>query len=161
MKENITVSTGKVVAIGKLKVFSTKAFSHTIPELSFLVALSKDGLFTATCFPLLIDVTTTDEMSAVKSLEKSCAESLVRLFEDTRCDAWEQLHELSESPIGEEFATAYRHVRLNLAERGVDMKSSRERYLENKIEELKKELSLLKGSKQTIDVDVVNYERAA
>lgn len=161
MKEGIKVSTGDVVAIGELKVFATEKFPYNIPDFSFLVSKSDDGLYTATCFDLLISVTAGDEMIAVGAMRQGCAEFLTRLFGDKRCDAWAQLHELLSSGVVQEFVDAYKHIRLNLAECGIDVNAGREKYLLDKISQIEKELSELKGKGQGIDVDVVNYEKAA
>lgn len=164
MKENITVPTGTVVGIGKLKVFTTEEFPFVIPTLSFLVAKSGDGTFTATCMQLALDVSASDERIAVKFLAEGCSGFLKTLFRDSqnREAAWSQLHELFKSSDVQDFKDAYVDAQLNLSEKGVEIKSKYEEYLEARLKEISQELEMYKGKKSDeMKVDVVTYEKVA
>lgn len=164
MKESITVPTGKVVGIGKLKVFATEDFPFVIPTLSFLVAKSEDKVFTATCMQLVLDVSASDENVAVRCLAEGCCNFLKSLFRDSenKDNAWLQLHELFNSEDVKDFKTAYADAQLNLSEKGIEIKSKYEEYLEARLNEISEELEIYKGKKTNeMKVDVVNYEKVA
>lgn len=164
MKENITVPTGKVVGIGKIKVFTTEDFPFVIPMLSFLVAKADDGTFTATCMQLSLDVSASDERVTARCLAEGCCNFLKTLFKDSKNSesAWLQLHELFKSDDVKEFKNAYADAQLNLSEKGIEIKSRYEEYLEARLQEISQELEIYKVKKSDeIKVDVVNYERVA
>lgn len=164
MKENIKVPTGKVVGIGKLKVFTTEDFPFVIPTLSFIVARADDGTFTATCMQLSLDVSASDESVTVRCLAEGCCNFLKMLFRNSQDNdsAWLQLHELFKSDDVKEFKDAYTDAQLNLSEKGIEIKSRYEKYLEARIQEISQELEIYKGRKSDeMKVDVINYEKVA
>lgn len=55
MRKIRDIESGKVVGIGKLKIFMTEEFQHEIPTLSFVMAKDNSGHFVATCIPLIVE----------------------------------------------------------------------------------------------------------
>ena len=160
MKENITVPTGKVVGIGKLKVFTTEDFPFVIPTLSFLVAKSDDGNYTASCLHLLLDSSANSDRDAVDRLQQNCKDFLTDLFGCgmDRNAIWNELHELINSKSAAPFWAAYRDVQLNLAEIGVDLKFEREKFYEARIKELEAQIEAMRNIRAPMEVRVVSYQ---
>lgn len=159
MKENITVPTGTVVGIGKIKVFTTENFKKVIPTLSFIVA-EQEGRFTGTCIPLCLDCSADSTKEVCDKLSNLCEEFLSDLFGYNSENAWNQLHELFNSEAGNDFRKAYYDVQLNLAEKGISYTSDMEDYLSKRLEEAEEELQLYKqGLKKQIYADVVSFEK--
>lgn len=159
MRQNITVPTGKVIGIGKLKVFASDDFPYIVPTLSFVVAKTEKGEYTASCMQLLLDGAADNEMDAVKRLNKSCKNFLQQLFHRLEpADAWEQLHELMEDTSSSEYWTAYRDMQLNLAEHGIDLKFEREKFYEERIKELQRQIERLREVSDQFQVEVVAYQ---
>lgn len=51
---------------------------------------------------------------------------------------------------------------MNLSEKGIEIKSRYEKYLEARIQEISQELEIYKGRKSDeMKVDVINYEKVA
>lgn len=160
MKENITVPTGKVVGIGKIKVFTTEDFPFVIPTLSFLVARSEDGSYTASCLHLLLDSSASNDRDAVDRLQENCKDFLKDLF---CCDmdkqaVWAELHELINSKCAYPYWEAYRDVQYNLAEKGVDLKFEREKFYEERIHELEAQIETMRNIRAPMEVHVVSYQ---
>lgn len=161
MKENIEIPTGKVVGIGKIKVFATDDFQKEIPTLSFIVAESK-GRYTGTCIPLCIDCSADSLKEVCDKLRSLCESFLSDLFKYNPDNAWNQLHDLFNSEASEDFRKAYYDVQLNLGERGISYTSGMEDYLLNKLKQAKEELEMYKnGKNQTIKADVVSFAKVA
>ena len=55
MNQQIKVSRGEVIGIGKIKIPKTREFNHEIPLLSFLSIKESDNSFISTCIHLRID----------------------------------------------------------------------------------------------------------
>lgn len=159
MRSSITVPTGQVVGIGKLKVFASDDFPYVIPTLSFVVAKTEAGECTASCMQLLIEGTAENEQEAVERMNENCKLFLRSLFNRLeKTDAWEELHELANSELTKDYWKAYRDVQLDLAEQGKELKFEREKFYENKIQELEKQIERLKSLKQDFQVEVVSYQ---
>ena len=159
MRQDITVPTGRVVGVGKLKVFSSDDFPYIIPTLSFVVARTEKGEYTASCMQLLLDGAADNEKEAVERLNKSCKNFLQQLFHRLEpTDAWEQLHELMEDKSSSEYWNAYRDMQLNLAEHGIDLKFEREKFYEERIQELQMQIERLKEVSGEFQVEVVAYQ---
>ena len=160
MKENITVPTGKVVGIGKLKVFTTEDFPFVIPTLSFLVARADDGNYTASCLHLLLDSSANSDRDAVDRLQQNCKDFLADLFGCgmEKNAIWNELHELINSKSAAPFWEAYRDVQFNLAEIGVDLKFEREKFYEARIKELEAQIEAMKNLRAPMEVRVVSYQ---
>ena len=160
MENKITIPTGEVIAIGKLKVFQTKIFTHSIPTLSFIVA-KKEGVYTASCLQLLLDASGKSDKEAVESLQNVCKDFLYTIFENNKDSAWTQLHELFTTDCINDFWNAYRHYQLNIYETGGNTESNIVNTLAKKVEELQKQIAEYEESKEEINVDVVAYEKVA
>lgn len=159
MKAEIKVPTGNVIGIGKLKIFTTKIFSHNIPTLSFIVSYNGDR-YTASCLHLLLDASAKSDIDAVQRLSKVCEDYVIRLFEQGEESAWNQLHELFTADCISEFWNAYRDVQLNLAERGITTESSEIKTLQKMVEMYQEEINRLQNSEDSkLKIDVVSYER--
>lgn len=160
MKENITVPTGKVVGIGKLKVFTTEEFPYVIPTLSFLVAKSDDGNYTASCIHLLLDSSANSDRDAVDRMQYNCKNFLSDLFNSglEKEIIWNELHELINSKCAAPFWKAYKDIQFNLAERGVDLKFESEKFYEERIKELETQIETMKNIKSPMEVRVVSYQ---
>ncbi|MBQ3023925.1 MAG: hypothetical protein IJD23_01280 [Spirochaetaceae bacterium] len=159
MQHNITVPTGKVVGIGKLKVFASDDFPYIIPTLSFVVAKTENKEYTASCMQLLLDGAADNEKDAVERLNESCKLFLQNLFKYLSHEsAWEQLHELLNDNASQEYWMAYRNVQLNLAESGIDLKFEREKFYEERIQELQRQIDKLKEIPDQFQVEVVSYQ---
>jgi hypothetical protein len=50
--DNITTPRGKVVGIGKIKIFPSNRLPYEVPMLSFLVVQENDGTFASICLHL-------------------------------------------------------------------------------------------------------------
>ena len=160
MKDKITIPTGEVTAIGKLKVFQTEQFNHNIPTLSFIVA-KKGDVYTASCLHLLLDASAKTDIEAIENLKAVCEDYLTDIFKENENDAWEILHELFTSTCINEFWNGYRDFQLNLSEKNVNTESTMINYLTEKIKELEKQLAEYKETRKEINIDVVAYDRAA
>lgn len=159
MRSSVTVPTGQVVGIGKLKVFASDDFPYVIPTLSFVVAKTESGECTASCMQLLIEGTAENEQEAVERMNENCKLFLRSLFSRLeKTDAWQELHELANSELTKDYWKAYRDVQLDLAEQGKDLKFEREKFYENKIQELKKQIERLRSLKRDFQVEVVSYQ---
>lgn len=159
MKKDITVPTGKVIGIGKLKVFTTEYFPYIIPTLSFIVAKDDTGSYTASCIHLLLDSSADNDREAVERLQQNCKSFLSDLFEQMDKDAaWNELHELVNSRCSEPFWKAYRDIQLNLSEKGIELKFEKEKFYEKRVKELESQIAVLKSIKASMDVRVVSYQ---
>ncbi len=159
MRQDITVPTGKVIGIGKLKVFASDDFPYIVPTLSFVVARTEEGEYTASCMQLLLDGAADNEIDAVERLNKSCKNFLQQLFRRLKpADAWEQLHELMEDSASQDYWIAYRDMQLNLAEHGIDLKFERDKFYEARIQELQRQIERLKEVSGEFQVEVVAYQ---
>lgn len=164
MDSVIKVPTGVVVGIGKIKVFKTKEFLHSIPTLSFVVAKDDTGLYTATCIQLCLDASAADgAKSALEDLTRDCGDFLVKLFDSTpqKVDAREELIKLFSSSVADEWTHAYRKAQIMLCLKGVDVESSYEGHLTREIQRLKTELDSYRNLTPRIDIGVVDYEEVA
>lgn len=159
MRQDITVPTGKVIGIGKLKVFASDDFPYIVPTLSFVVARTEEGEYTASCMQLLLDGAADNEIDAVERLNKGCKNFLQQLFHRLEpADAWEQLHELMEDSASQDYWIAYRDMQLNLAEHGIDLKFERDKFYEARIQELQRQIERLKEVSGEFQVEVVAYQ---
>ncbi len=155
MKPAVTVPTGDVVGIGKLKVFPTKEFPHEIPTLSFLVAKAEDGRFVASCLQMLIDGEGDSEEDAIKSMERGCVGYLDTIFASKKTNPWEVLLELFTEPLGD-YWNAYKTMQINFAKKGIS--TSLQTVLEKKIRQLEDELDKYKNNKLPPS-KVVSYQK--
>lgn len=124
-----------------------------------MVARTENGEYTASCMQLLLDGAADNEKDAVERLNKSCKSFLQQLFHRLEpTDAWEQLHELMENQSSSEYWNAYRDMQLNLAEHGIDLKFEREKFYEERIQELQRQIERLKEVSGEFQVEVVAYQ---
>lgn len=84
MKNSVSVPSGEVVGIGKIKVFFTENFPHEIPTLSFIVAKTDDGRFVASCIQLVTDGEGASEEEAINCMEENCRSYLDSIFSDDK-----------------------------------------------------------------------------
>ncbi|MBD5435548.1 MAG: hypothetical protein HDR36_03390 [Treponema sp.] len=163
MKEIENIESGKVVGIGKLKIFMTEKFKHEIPTLSFIMAKDKDGRFVATCIQLIVEGFGETTDAAMESMRSHVMEYLETLFSKLEVDdAWEQMHELFNENSMQGLWSAYRDFQLNLAQQGIS--TSMRSALYNKIAELEKQIADLKASaekNEKFEIRVVDYKEAA
>lgn len=156
MKNNITVPTGKVVAIGELKIVMRGRFAFELPTLSFIVAENDNGGFTASCLHLMLDASANDDRAAVNNMKDTCAEFVKRLFDKTPDTAFDQLHELFTEPIGE-WWNAYKDFQLNLVESGKYSSDGIVRQLAERVLKLETKQSN-KENTQILFVSVIDYQ---
>lgn len=118
--ENISVPTGEIIGIGKLKM-SHLLYGNSVrfPEFSFVVAKSEDGNYTASCLNLCLDAISSQHNEAVDRLVTTCNEFITTLFALCPDTAWEQLFELADSDDSE-WWKAYRQFEILLAKNGID-----------------------------------------
>lgn len=165
MQKDIAIDAGAVVAIGKLKVTMSEHFPHEIPTLSFIVARCEDGNFVATCIQLMADGHASEAAEAIHDMADNCRFYLMALFKRRDVFAWNELHDLFKSPMGE-YWDAYHDVQLNLAESGVatDGSAIEREYkrqiaeLQECIDDLEGELKAYKAGRQTGGVKIVDYQ---
>ena len=163
MKDIANIESGKIVGIGKLKIFMTEKFKHEIPTLSFVMAKDKDGRFVATCIQLIVEGFGETTDAAMESMRSHVMEYLETLFSKLEVDdAWEQMHELFNENSMQGLWSAYRDFQLNLAQQGIS--TSMRSALYNKIAELEKQIADLKASaekNEKFEIRVVDYKEAA
>lgn len=164
MKDDISVPAGKVVGIGKLKIFISDDFPYEIPTFSFLVAKTDDGKFVATCIQLLIDGDGETSASAIDRLCSHIVGHLKMLFDgENVIDAWTQLHDSFNDDFANSYWKAYRDIQLNLAEQGISTDSKSVLY--GVIAKLKKQIVDLKEAidrkESGIEVKLVDYQEPA
>lgn len=158
MRENITVPTGKVIGIGKIKVFPSDDFPYVIPTLHFVVAKTEQGEYTASCMQLLQDGAGSNEHEAVARLNLHCKVFLEGMFQHLAPeDAWEQLHELMESDCAKGYWDAYNNFQLNFAERGIDLKGGTAKLYQERLRELEEQIEILKNAVGKFQLEVVGY----
>ena len=166
MKDNIVLPCGTVVGIGKLKVFVSNSFPHEIPTLSFTVAKDEKGCFTATCIQLVIEADGDTPNAAIKNMQGRVIYFLNTLFtkQETKDFAWEQLHELYNTTVMQQYWQAYRDFQLNLAENGVS--TDTKRVYQEEISKLKQRIIDLEAmlgleSIREIETKIVEYQENA
>lgn len=157
MKNSVSVPAGKVVGIGKIKVFFTENFPHEIPTLSFIVAKTDDGRFVASCIQLVTDGEGASEEEAINRMEENCRSYLDSIFSDDKIKPWDELRDLFSEPM-EEYWSAYRSMQVNFAERGIS--TSIQSALEEKIKQLNSEIAALKENNSQTNLKVVVYQKA-
>lgn len=108
------VSTGRVVGIGRLVM---EPLPHIIPPLSFVV--TKDEFYTAVCPELYTLVTAETEKESVDTLVYDCIEGTRKLFELLGDEAWENLKEVFENPLSQEYSRAFNRAQIELAKKGI------------------------------------------
>lgn len=164
MKENITVPTGKVVGIGKLKVFTTEEFPYEIPTLSFLVSRAEGGMFVATCIQLMLDSEGETPNQACDGLKNIVLHHLNVLFSRSGNSAWDSLHETVNDDFSASYWKAYRDFQLNLSEQGISTDTKTALY--KRISELERQINdlraMIDNSNVRLSAKIVDYqERAA
>lgn len=160
MTKDIILPMGKVVGIGKLKVFTTTDFPYVIPTLSFIVTQSDDKSYTASCLHLLLDSSADNDKDAVDRLNENCSDFLKTLFSGkiSKENAWSELYELVNSDCTSEYWKAYRSVQFLLAEKGIDLKFEKEKFYEKRIQELQNQIEILKNVQNEFESRVVSYQ---
>lgn len=161
---DICLESGKVIGIGKLKIFITDNFPHEIPTLSFLVAKNKDGKFISTCIQLLVDGEGETPDSSIKDLENKILDYLEIVFsDDNKKNSWDILHNAFNDDFASDYWKAYRNFQLNLAEKGISTNSKSALY--KLITKLKKQISDLEEvtnkTEYGIELKVVDYQESA
>lgn len=163
MKAIKKIESGKVVGIGKLKIFMTENFPHEIPTLSFVMAKDSDGHFVATCIQLIIEGIGETTDSAMENMRTHVMDFLTTLFtEMSSDDVWEQLHELFNENMMQDLWAVYRDFQLNLAEQGIS--TSTKSALYDRIAELEKQIADLKAlveKNERFEIRIVDYKEAA
>ena len=163
MKEIENISAGKIIGIGKLKIFLSEAFPFEIPTLSFLMAKDEKGCFTAICIQLLIQGYGETADAAKRNIKDHVLDYLAELFSASKENAWEQLHELFNDDFSKELWAVYRDMQLNLSEMGIN--TSLRSAMVDRILELEKQIAELKATieknEKQIDVKIVDYKEVA
>ncbi len=158
MKNDVSVPSGKVVGIGKMKVFFTENFPHEIPTLSFVVAKTEDERYVASCIHLATDGEGASEKEAISNMEKHCRSYLDSIFSDDKIKPWDEIQELFSEPM-EEYWKAYRIMQVNFAEKGIS--TSIQNALEEKITQLTNEIAALKEKNRQTSLKVIAYQKVA
>lgn len=164
MKEIENIASGKVVGIGKLKVFATEEFPYEIPTFSFLVSRAENGMFVATCIQLMLDSEGDTPNHACDGLKNIVLHHLDILFGKGGNFAWDALHESFNDDFAAPYWKAYRDFQLNLSEQGISTDTKTVLY--NHISELERQIndlrSMIDNSNVRFSAKIVNYqERAA
>ncbi|MBR6295231.1 MAG: hypothetical protein IKR40_01990 [Treponema sp.] len=163
MKTINNIESGKVVGIGKLKIFMTENFPHEIPTLSFVMAKDKEGRFVATCIQLIIEGVGETTEAAMENMRSHVMEYLQTLFSELDSeDVWNQIHELFNEPMMQELWSVYRDFQLNLAEQGIS--TSTKSALYDRIAELEKQIADLRAlveKNDKFEIRIVDYKEAA
>lgn len=160
MKGSITIPTGKVIGIGKLKVFATDAFPHEIPTLSFLVSRAEGGMFVSTCIQLMLDSEGETPNQACDRLKNLVLHHLNTLFEKCKENSWESLHKSFNDNFSAPYWDAYRDFQLNLAEQGISTDTKTALYkriteLEGQINDLR---AMIDNSNKSLSAKIVDYQ---
>lgn len=163
MEKSIKVPTGKVVGIGKLKVFTTEDFPFVIPTLSFIVSRAENGMFVATCIQLMLDSEGETPTQAYDGLKNIVLHHLDVLFSKDKTIAWNFMHESFNDDVGTEYWKAYRNFQLNLAEQGISTDTKTALY--KRISELEEQINDLKAMIDNTNVrfsaKIVDYKEQA
>ena len=156
MKNAVSVPSGRVVGIGKLKIFATEKFPHEIPTLSFLVAKGEDGNFVSSCLHLQLDGHGATAKDSIEDMRLACNDFLTMLFENDRSkeNAWDQIRELFTDEGMAEYWAAYKEIQVNFAEQNVS--TSIASTYEKIIKEMKEELSHYENGQN--EMKVVAYQ---
>ncbi len=157
------IKSGKVVGIGKLKIFMTKDFPHEIPTLSFVMAKDTEGRFVATCIQLIVEGVGETPDSAMENLRSHVIDFLTTIFSSLSPDeVWEHLHDLFNESFTQELWGVYRDFQLNLAEQGISTDTKAALY--DRIAALEKQIAdlrALEGKNDKFEIRIVDYKEAA
>jgi hypothetical protein len=138
---------GKVIGIGKIKVFPSNSLPFEIPMLSFVVLKNELDKYVSSCIQLHMDGYGNTPEEAREDMCENCIAFLNVNFTNKKCksSAWVNLHDLfmTDDEPTVELWNAYRTVQLNLAEKGVCTDGSKA--LSNYINDLEKQIKELKS----------------
>lgn len=164
MKTDLAVPAGKVVGIGKIKIFCTNDFPYEIPTLSVIVAKTNKGDFVSTCIQLLLDADGETPRSSMEKLKSHILDYLKTLFsDDFKETAWDMLHNTFNDDFANPYWKVYRDFQLDLAENGIptDSKSAMIELiakLEKQIADLR---SVIDNGKSDFEAKIVDYQEPA
>ena len=156
--ENISVPTGKIIGIGKLKVVvPVNGHNFPFPTLSFVVSRAEDNNYTASCLNLQVDASANQHKEAIDRLVTTCHSFITTLFSLCPDTAWDQLYELA-SWDDSKWWGAYRKFEMLLAKNGISTDRDMEQQLLEKITQLQEELNTYKHNYNSgIMLKVVSY----
>ena len=143
--EEVRVSRGLVVGIGKVKILRSTNFDYEIPMLSFLVIEEAENSYISSCIHLQIDGYGTKEHSAVANMITSISDFLKANFSMLSIDdAWYNLKDLSHIDQDTiELWDAYRDIQFDLAAKGIPTDSVEN--LKKKIDQLQDRINQLES----------------
>lgn len=160
METEITTSVGKVVGIGKLKIFATPDFPHEVPTLSFIVSRAESGMFVATCIQLMLDSEGETPNQACDGLKNIALHHLNMLFGRGEAVAWNSLHGAFNDDVSDLYWKAYKDFQLNLAEQGISTDTKTVLY--ERISELERQINdlraMIDNSNVRFSVKIVDYQ---
>jgi hypothetical protein len=143
-KDNVSISRGVVVGIGKIKVFPSNSFPYEIPMLSFLVVKEEENVYTSICIHLRIDGDGASPEEARENMKDHILDFLHENFTKDRAQgpAWDHLKNLFlQDDAAKELWDAYRTLQVKFSQDGIktDITADlldRIEYLQNQIKKL-------------------------
>jgi hypothetical protein len=151
-KENITISRGEVVGIGKIKIFPSNDLPYEIPMLSFLVVKEQENVYSSICIHLRIDGDGVSSEEARENMKDHIIDFLYANFKEGRSEgpAWDHLKELFLlDEITSELWDAYRTAQIKYSQSGIKTDITAE--LLDKIENLENQLNRLRNVKEKLE----------
>jgi len=148
-KDNIVISRGEVVGIGKIKVFPSNSLPFEIPMLSFLVVREQENTYASICIHLRIDGDGASPEEARESMKDHIIEFLYANFSGTRSEgaAWDHLKELFLlDEAAHELWDAYRTAQIRYSQSGINTDITAE--LLDRIEHLQNQINRLMTVKE-------------
>jgi hypothetical protein len=121
-KDDVTVSRGEVVGIGKIKVFPSNNLPYEIPMLSFLVVREQENVYSSICIHLHIDGDGASPEEARENMKDHILDFLHENFAGERAQgpAWDHLKELFLlDDTTRELWDAYRTLQVQFSQDGI------------------------------------------
>ena len=163
MDLDIKIPSGKVIGIGKVKIFVTNDFPYEIPTLSFIVSKNNKGEFISTCIHLLVEGVGETPDASMENLKNNIYQYLNILFDCENKDiAWEQLLKTFNDSFSIPYWDVYRTVQIKLAKKGISTDSKSALYeiitkLRNQINDLEEAIQ----KQDKFSLKIVDYKETA
>ncbi len=150
--DNVVISRGEVVGIGKIKIFPSNNLPYEIPMLSFLVVKEQENVYSSICIHLRIDGDGASPEEARENMKDHILDFLQINFTGERAQgpAWEHLKELFLlDNTTHELWDAYRTLQVKFSQDGINTDITAD--LLERIENLQNQINKLVTVKEKLE----------